>query len=477
MAVKLRAKQRLAAAMLISFAFFVTELAVAFKTGSLALMADSFHYMNDLLSFSVALSAILISERPESPQWLTFGWQRAQTLGAFFNGVFLLTLGLSILFQSIERFIVLRKVENVKLILIMGCVGLALNIISACFLHEHHGHGHSDHHHRHHHHHDHGTTVDDSCGQVAKEAPPVEYKLDTHLEYEIDTISLGLDHSSMEDTANDGKPALRVETRPLEDEESKIQSSCQTKLLDRHKGHLHAIHNKPRSSSPARDIGMMGVMIHVIGDAINNVGIIVASLFMWFLASDSKYYADPAVSVVISLMIFMTALPLVKSSGAILLQGSPLGMNLANVKHDLEKIPGIDSIHELHVWRLDQKKTVASAHVVVSSNDYSSLVDFMDQATTIRECLHAYEIHSVTLQPEFVGGSSPSSGSSSAESCSLNPASVDAISVETAIPDVKKMRQVDDKPQGVGSDAHTGCRMICGGGSCASLMCCSTDTH
>ncbi|KAK4207624.1 cation efflux family protein [Rhypophila decipiens] len=421
MAVKLRAKQRLTAAMLISFAFFVTELAVAFKTGSLALMADSFHYMNDLLSFSVALSAILISERPESPQWLTFGWQRAQTLGAFFNGVFLLTLGLSILFQSIERFIVFRKVENVKLILIMGCVGLALNIISACFLHEHHGHGHSDHHH-----HDHGTTL----------------------------------------------------------------------LLDRHKGHLHAIHNKPRSSPPAqRDIGMMGVMIHVIGDAINNVGIIVASLFMWFLASDSKYYADPGVSVVISLMIFMTALPLVKISGAILLQGSPLGMNLANVKHDLEKIPGIDSIHELHIWRLDQKKTVASAHVVVSSSDCSRLVDFMDQATTIRECLHAYGIHSVTLQPEFVvggggGGSSPSGSSSRPESCSLLPASVDAVSVETAVavPDGKKMRQVevdnDKPPQGVvvGSDAAhvTGCcRMVCGGGggNCASLMCCSTDTH
>lgn len=90
--------------------------------------------------------------------------------------------------------------------------------------------------------------------------------------------------------------------------------------------------------SPARDIGMMGVMIHVIGDAINNLGIIVASLFIWFMSSESKYYADPAVSVGISLMIFMTALPLVKTSGVILLQSSPQGMNLADVKHDLEKV-------------------------------------------------------------------------------------------------------------------------------------------
>lgn len=83
---------------------------------------------------------------------------------------------------------------------------------------------------------------------------------------------------------------------------------------------------------------MMGVMIHVIGDAINNLGIIVASLFMGFMTSESRYYADPAVSVGISLMIFMTALPLVKTSGAILLQGAPEGVNIADVRHDLEMV-------------------------------------------------------------------------------------------------------------------------------------------
>lgn len=98
--------------------------------------------LNDLIGFVVALVAVQVSERKTSPQDLSFGWARAQLLGSFFNGAFLLALGLSILLQSIERFIFIEHVSNPKLVLIVGCVGLTLNLISALFLHEHdHDHG------------------------------------------------------------------------------------------------------------------------------------------------------------------------------------------------------------------------------------------------------------------------------------------------------------------------------------------------
>lgn len=83
--------------------------------------------MNDLISLVVALTAVTvslelgaglgflsshmaqISERAKSPRDLSFGWQRASLLGAFFNGVFLLALGISIFLQSIERFISIER--------------------------------------------------------------------------------------------------------------------------------------------------------------------------------------------------------------------------------------------------------------------------------------------------------------------------------------------------------------------------------
>jgi zinc transporter 1 len=69
-----------------------------------------------------------------------------------------------------------------------------------------------------------------------------------------------------------------------------------------------------------------------------------------------------------------------------------------DIKHDMEKVPGILSVHELHVWRLNQYKALASAHVTVTD---PSLEVFQQQAKTIAECLHAYGVHSVTLQPEL----------------------------------------------------------------------------
>lgn len=57
------------------------------------------------------------------------------------------------------------------------------------------------------------------------------------------------------------------------------------------------------------------------------------------------------------------------------------------------------SIHELHIWRLNQRKTLASVHVVVFD---PSVPNFLKTAKTINECFHAYGIHSATLQPELL---------------------------------------------------------------------------
>lgn len=330
-------KTRLRAVIAISFSFFLAEISVGFYTKSLALVADAFHYvstssspvythaydkqLNDLIGFIVALVAVHATERKTSPQDLSFGWARASLLGAFFNGAFLLALGLSIALQSIERFISIEHVDNPKLVLIIGSVGLALNIISALFLHEHD--------------HDHG-------------AP-----------------------SSTDVEAASPTPS--------------------------HARHMHIV---AKPTKHGMDLGIMGVLIHVLGDAINNIGVIISAVIIWFVKSPSRFYADPAVSMWIAFMILISAVPLTKRSGKILLQSAPLGVKIEDIKHDLESIPGVHSVHELHVWRLDQKKAIASAHIRVTDPDVKS---FMQKAKTFSECLHAYGIHSATLQPELVG--------------------------------------------------------------------------
>jgi zinc transporter 1 len=91
---------------------------------------------------------------------------------------------------------------------------------------------------------------------------------------------------------------------------------------------------------------MLGVMIHVIGDAINNIGVIIAAVAIWQSKSDARFYADPAVSLFIAISILLSSIPLVKNAGHILLQSAPRGVELADVKHDLEKVNKTPLMHQ-----------------------------------------------------------------------------------------------------------------------------------
>lgn len=97
-------------------------------------------------------------------------------------------------------------------------------------------------------------------------------------------------------------------------------------------------HSFVAPSKPGRDLGIFGVFIHVVGDAINNVGVIVSAVIIWKLDSPARYYADPAIGIFIAIMIFLTAIPLTKKSGSILLQIAPGGIDLEDVKHDIEMV-------------------------------------------------------------------------------------------------------------------------------------------
>lgn len=124
--------------------FFLLELSVGYAVHSLALIADAFHMLKNVLSLCVGLWAVKVFNSRPSSNTYTYGWQRAQTLGALVNGVFLVALCVSIFLEAIQR-LVEPQVSQPKLVLIVGSLGLASNIAGLFLFHEHgHGHGHGD---------------------------------------------------------------------------------------------------------------------------------------------------------------------------------------------------------------------------------------------------------------------------------------------------------------------------------------------
>jgi zinc transporter 1 len=149
-------------------------------------------------------------------------------------------------------------------------------------------------------------------------------------------------------------------------------------------------------------MGMNAMVLHVLGDAMGNVGVIVTALIIWLTDWPWRYYADPAVSLFITIIILRSALPLTVAASKILLQATPEHIDLNDVREDIQALPGVVSCHHVHIWQLSDTKIVASMHIQVAFPiTEANNEKYMALSKMARKCLHAYGIHSATIQPEF----------------------------------------------------------------------------
>ena len=490
---------------------------------SLALVADAFHMLNDVISLFVGLWAVKAANSNSSSKMYTYGWQRAEILGGLVNGVFLVALCLSIFLDAVQRFFEPQVVDNPMLVLIVGCCGLLFNILGLFLFHNHdHSHGEGDH--------THGATdpaiaveegnpqaktsdtdaetriLADEGGNVADVLPqaavgvwprstilspstkeesaaharkrtPQYTKSDeddttaadstltkslSPLSHRTSTTSTQHRHrrrrtsggsrsrfasiddlnihpasfrrdiikasqaSQMDDIESQAGSESDKGEGADEFDEAPGETSPLLKTKDAHtqantNGHAHSHtehaedhvhdshkHTQPKDASTGghghshSDLNMRGVFLHVMGDALGNIGVIVSALIIWLTDWPGRYYSDPAISLVITIVILTSAIPLCKAASKILLQAVPVGIDVDNIKYDIEDIPGIISCHHLHVWQLSNTKYIASLHVQLEVDfKGEGSAAYMKIARDIRHCLNGHGIKSSTIQPEF----------------------------------------------------------------------------
>ena len=111
----------------------IAEFLGGIFSGSLALLSDAVHNLSDVGAIVLSFVAHLISEKDRNRR-KTFGYQRAETLAAFTNGVILIVISLVLFVEAIERFWKPEKI-NGNLMLIIALIGLAANFISMLVMH------------------------------------------------------------------------------------------------------------------------------------------------------------------------------------------------------------------------------------------------------------------------------------------------------------------------------------------------------
>lgn len=350
--------------------FFLLEAIIGYTVHSLALIADSFHMLNDIVSLVIALWAVKVKRSKPADGKYTYGWQRAEILGALINAVFLLALCFSIIIEAIQRFFDPQVVSNPKLILVVGIAGLLSNGVGLVLFHEHgHSHGHS-----------HGSAAEEE--------------------------NVGHDHGHSHGVA---------ESESRNDSNSNISEYLPDSVVGRldERSSLVTKSNEHQKKPKKKSMNMEGVFLHVLGDALGNVGVIITALFIWKTDYSWRYYSDPIVSLVITAIIFSSALPLCRKSCKILLQATPANVNTNKIVEEITLIPAIKAIHDFHIWNLNEDFLIASVHIELNDVDQSSNVAvssgdgainkdaFLEVVALVRAILHKYGIDSVTIQPEF----------------------------------------------------------------------------
>lgn len=358
--------------------FFLLEAIVGYTVGSLALVADSFHMLNDIISLFIALWAVKVKTSKPADGKYTYGWQRAEIIGALINAVFLLALCFTIVIEAIQRFFSAPEVSNPKLILIVGFAGLLSNGIGLLLFHEH-GHSHgggSGHSHGHSH----------SHGGAGEDHDDEETRIGSAAYTENNSSSNSISQYMPNNVVG------RIDENSL--------------LLPDSKHDDHAKGKKTKS------MNMEGVFLHVLGDALGNVGVIITAIFIWKTDYSWRFYSDPVVSLVITLIIFSSALPLCRKSCKILLQATPQYLDSNRIVEEIVLLPSIKSVHDFHVWNLDEDFLVASLHLELNESSEDGVGEctqggqinktaFVDTVAQVRLILHKYRINSVTIQPEF----------------------------------------------------------------------------
>ncbi len=146
-----------------------------------------------------------------------------------------------------------------------------------------------------------------------------------------------------------------------------------------------------------RNINVKAAYLHLIGDTLTSVAVIIGGILIYFL---DIYWIDPIITILIGLYIIKQTWAILKQTIDILMQGSPAGMDLEMIRHDLEKIPEIANIHHVHIWNLDDQSVHFECHVDLKENSRISETEsiYLHIEKLLKERHH---ISHLTIQFEY----------------------------------------------------------------------------
>lgn len=265
-------------AMLLTLGFAAVEAGVGLWAGSLALVADAGHMINDAAALLLAAAAAWLAQPPPSPRH-SYGLGRAEFIAALINSVGLLTLVVWLVVTAVERLQAPPPVMG-EAVSITATIGLAINLLVALLL-----------------------------------------------------------------------------------------------------------------ARSEKNLNTRAAFLHVMGDLLGSVAALLSGLV---ITHTGWMPIDPILSLVISALILVSSLRLLREVLHGLMEGAPFSINPEAVGQALAAVPGVASVHDLHIWAVKSDEPLLTAHLVME--DIAHWEHVMTTSHTLLR--NQFHIHHATLQPE-----------------------------------------------------------------------------
>lgn len=143
-----------------------------------------------------------------------------------------------------------------------------------------------------------------------------------------------------------------------------------------------------------QNLNTRGALLHVVGDMLGSIAAIVSGIVIYFTA---WMPIDPILSMMICALILASSLNLLRESLHVILEGVPINLKLRDVGAAMAHVPGVVSVHDLHIWTMGNGQPALSAHVVIGS--MAQWPDILAQQLQMLN--ENYHVEHVTLQPEL----------------------------------------------------------------------------
>jgi cobalt-zinc-cadmium efflux system protein len=124
----------------------------------------------------------------------------------------------------------------------------------------------------------------------------------------------------------------------------------------------------------ARDVNLRSAFLHMAGDTLSTAAVIGGGAIILFTGQN---WIDPVLSLLIAALILWSSWGIVRETLNILLEGTPRGVNLNQIRAGMEKVSGVLNVHDLHVWSLGSQSRALACHVTIEDIPPSESSDIL----------------------------------------------------------------------------------------------------